>query len=159
MPNVKDTTGRDWEVKLTVAGLERVQAETNFDLLNLLDDNLAGLARLYDDPALMAHVMHAMCRSQVESAGLSEEAFCECFGGEVLRLAADAVVEATADFYQNPKQAAILRAMKGKVAAGVNHHLRKLGELIDDVNEDEIKNAIDRELGVTAEPTAEATLG
>ena len=157
MPNFTDTRGDSWAVNLEVAALKRVAAYTDFDLLNLLDDKLTGLSQLYDNPIKLVEILYAICEPQIADRGLSDDEFGQRFAGDVLRAGADALVEATATFYQNPKQGRVLREIRAKVASGVEYHLDKLAELTANVSEDEIKAAVDRELGTTATATDEAT--
>lgn len=157
MPEFKDMDGKRWEVKLTVAGLERVAVQCDFDLLNLLDNQLAGLAELYDKPIKLVQVLYAICEPQIERAGIEAEDFGELFAGPVLQDAADALVEAVALFYRNPKQGQILRDMTAKIAKGSGYHLTSVAERIDALSDDEIKSSVERSLSRT-HPT-EATVG
>lgn len=162
MPKFKDRNGKDWSVNLTVASLKRVDEQAEFDLLNLLDENLNGLAALYDNPIKLVEVVYAICEPQIEAAEMTPEEFGESFAGQSLHDAAEAVVEATAAFYQSPKQGEILRAMKAKVERGVDHHLARLGETVNGLSDDEIKNAIDQNFSdetPSEKPSEKQTVG
>lgn len=152
MPRFNDRHHREWNVELTVAGLKRVQQQTDFPLLSLLDDDLKGLAELYDDPVQLVEILYALCEPQVEAAELTPEEFGESFAGEVLQQAANAVVEATAAFYRSPKQGRILRAMRQKIEAGSEHHLDRVAETIKNID---VVAEMDRALApaAAAEPT------
>jgi hypothetical protein len=159
MPSFKDLQQREWNVDLTVAGLERVAKQTDFDLLNLLDDQLKGLAELYDKPIKLVQILYAICEPQIDAAGLEPEEFGELFAGSVLQAAADAVVEATAAFFQSPKQGEILRAMVQKVKTGADYHLVSVAAQLDVLSDDEIRRSVDRSLKRKTQPSDEQTAG
>ena len=159
MPAFKDLQNREWRVDLTVAGLKRVAEQTDFDLLNLLDDQLKGLAELYDKPIKLVQVVYAICEPQIEAADMTPEEFGELFAGPVLQAAADAVVEATAAFFQSPKQGQILRAMVQKVKTGADYHLTSVAEQLDALNDEEIRNSVDRSLNRRKPSNDEQTNG
>lgn len=147
-----DRNGDEWEVTLTVASLRRVTAQTKFPLLSLLDKKMEGLAKLYDDPETLVQILFAICEPEIEARGMEPEAFGECFSGDSILEAVKALIEAVADFYPDPKQRKILSTMHSKIETGVTHHLSRVETMVDEVTDEQIMEAIDRELEA-AKPT------
>lgn len=99
MKTFKDTNGKDWVVSVTVNTVKRVKAATNFDLLSAVEDK-AALMRLGTDPELMVDVLFAACETQAKERGVDGVAFAEAIGGgDGLESAANAMLEAMADFF------------------------------------------------------------
>lgn len=159
MPSFKDLQGQEWKVVITTLELERVNELVEFDLLNLLDNQMEGLAELYDKPLTLVQVLYAICEESIEDRGLSKKDFFRRFAGDVVDAAADAVVEATALFCRRESQREILREAARKVRLGADYHLASVAEQLDALSDDEIRKSVDRSLKRKQQPSDEQTAG
>lgn len=115
----KDTTGRTWELSLSVAAVKRVRSLTGIDLLPLAKggDEAAGIAAVLADPIEAANVIYAAAKPQADAAGMTDEAFGELLAGQVLADAVAALLDALEVFFaaaMGPDAAAAWQAMRAK---------------------------------------------
>ena len=153
MPSFTDRHERKWNVEISVDLLKQVRLQTEFNLLTLLDDEMAGLARLHDDPEILVSVLFAVLEDQIEEREMTPEQFGRSFAGDSIRNAVSALVEAVADFYPSLKQRKILRAMNEKIKHGVEYHLGKIEGIVDGLTLEEIQEGIDRQFASAGQTT------
>jgi len=114
MPQFKDEQGRTWDLSagpvLNVASAKRVKDLRSVDLFKLFS---AEAERLFTDPALLVDVLFILCQRQADKAGVSDEQFGEGLVGDALERAANALMDAVADFFPQSKRQT-LRAIKEK---------------------------------------------
>lgn len=111
MGTFKDTTGREWNIVLTVGGLKRIRSVAGIDLMPLFagGGEAEGLKALLLEPLRMADVVYAAIKPDLDAAAISDEAFGERLAGETLAAAAEAFLDACAVF---------ISATQGHAAAG-----------------------------------------
>lgn len=115
MKSFKDREGRAWDLFLTLGSLKRIKAATGLDMLDLRQwesNETNPLNRLSHDPAVLADTLCALCRSQLDSRGLTDEQFADALGGEAIDDALMALVEEWADFFhqgRKPTESTLLR--------------------------------------------------
>ena len=99
MRTFKDSTGRAWNVNLTVGDLRRLKNETesHIDLCALLDDD--SLAARLKDPAFVGELLYGIVRPQAAGQNIDLEAFCKALGGEHVAAGLDAFAEELASFF------------------------------------------------------------
>lgn len=107
MRTFKDAKGREWQVSVTVSSIKRVKALAGLDILRVQDH----LQRLMSDPELLANVLCAIVRPQLEAQGISDEEFGEGLAGDPIDQATRALVEDLADFFPQPAQRAALHKL------------------------------------------------
>jgi hypothetical protein len=107
MRTFKDAKGREWKIGVTVSSVKRVKDLAKFDLLRVRDH----LVSLTTDPELLANVLCAICRPQLEALGISDEEFGEGLAGDPIDHATRALLEDLADFFPQPAQRAALHKL------------------------------------------------
>lgn len=114
MKSFKDREGRAWDLFLTLGSLKRIKAATGLDMLDLRQWTAESnpLNRLSQDPVVLADTLCALCRSQLDQRGLTDEQFADALGGEAIDDALLALVEEWADFFhqgRKPTESTLLR--------------------------------------------------
>ena len=110
-----DDSGRDWLVAINVTTVKRVRALCDVDLMAILDESGALLARFVDDPALLADVLYVACQAQADERDVSDEQFGELLAGDTLQKATDAFLEALVDFFPQETRRKALRRLIEKI--------------------------------------------
>lgn len=128
----RDTANRVWRLTVNVNKIRQVRSLTGVYLPDLFDDDMRPLAKLANDPCKLADVLCALLRDQLQTAGVTDEAFGESLGGDSLKAGFDAFLEEMTDFFPQP-QAARIRRLLGEtrkvealVQARVDEELAKL---------------------------------
>lgn len=103
MKTFRDNAGREWLVKVHVAGIARVRDTLGVDLYGLVDDGLKGLGGLLGDPVGLVDVIYVLCRKEAEQRGVTDEDFGEAMAGDAIEAATAAFLEALTDFFPNPR--------------------------------------------------------
>lgn len=114
MKSFKDREGRAWDLFLTLGSLKRIKAATGLDMLDLRQWSAESnpLNRLSQDPVVLADTLFALCRSQLDVRGLTDEQFADSLGGEAIDDALLALVEEWSDFFhqgRKPTESTLLR--------------------------------------------------
>ena len=124
MYTFRDSKSRPWTIELTVGAVKRVKALVGVDLLAIDDGDPPLHTRLITDLALTCDVIYALVKPQAEAAGVSDEQFGEGLGGDAIRGAVTAFLEALVDFFRQlgrpeleAKVAALTQAME--LASGI----------------------------------------
>ena len=115
MQTFTDNTDDSWSVGVTYLDVRRVERDCGFVLTAMFDDNMAGLAKLSDDYGLLVAVTHCLCAEQAESRGLDADGFAKRMGGDTLESALKSVVEATIDFFPDPRRREALRELVKRI--------------------------------------------
>lgn len=126
MKSFTDNTGKQWEINVNVNTIERVRDLCGIRLDKLFDDNLSLLEAVLDDPLRLTDVLWA-----VVGDGGDKVAFLMSLAGDALESAANALVEATIDFFPNPKRRHLLRETIRKAWAAVNATADKATAILD----------------------------
>jgi hypothetical protein len=116
-----DAEKREWPLVVTVGAVKRVRDLVAVDLLEVATGKL--LARLADDPVLLADVLFALVKPQADAGKISDEDFGRALVGEVFDRAAEALVKELLDFFPLSQRALAL----GKLRA----EIEKRGRLLD----------------------------
>lgn len=110
MREYRDELGRAWKLTINVTQAERVKEALNVDLLNLYGET-AG--KLFSNPPLFVDVLHTLCRDQCAAESIDPVSFAEGLVGDAIERAADALMDAVADFFPSRKRKT-LQAIKTK---------------------------------------------
>lgn len=115
----RDSTGREWVLRIDVSQAKRVKARTSVDLVKLIDDNMALLSALLADPIQFVDVLWVLCEREAKDRAITDEMFGAALGGDSLGAATDAFVEALVDFFPDPSRRERMRRLlaKGKEIA------------------------------------------
>lgn len=95
-----DTTGRIWELSLTIGAAKRVKGLLNVDLLDLSGGNPPLITRLHTDAMLLVDVIYAVLKPAADAAGITDEQFGESLGGDAAWNAYLAFTAELADFFR-----------------------------------------------------------
>lgn len=142
MRTFTDALDREWALTLNVASARRIRDLAEVDLLHIDGDVLQ---RLADDPAGLADVLCALCRPQIEAAGLDDERFAEGLAGDAIDRATEALLQELVAFFPQPRRGlmekalAKLERLRGMTAAAAERALD--GETLENVVKEELGNA------------------
>ena len=107
MKTFKDRQGREWNVEVTVAGVERVRAHADIDLLDVGNQQL--YVDLTTDEVKLVHVLYGLLKPQTDEKGLTPEAFADAMAGDAIDHAYQAFMEEWVDFFRDPGRRRALR--------------------------------------------------
>lgn len=114
MPQFTDAEGRKWSITINVAALKRVRKLTDVDLFGALDDNFAGINKLFANPEKLCDVLYAIVQPDAEKTGVTDDQFGVALGGDALGSAADALIGGLVDFFPDAKTRTRLRQVLSK---------------------------------------------
>lgn len=115
MRTFKDRRGNTWTIDINVLSIKKIRAHCNINLLDVLDINQGEdglLARLADDPVLLADILYAICVPDKEKDPDAEAAFMAAIAGDVVDQATWALLEDIADFFPKAKGAALRKVIE-----------------------------------------------
>jgi translation elongation factor EF-G len=144
----KDSEGRLWVVRVTVAVTNRVRTAEglDFDLMNLADQK--HLERIITDPGLFVSVLYEVLRPKVEEREITPEAFAEIFYGDVLSDALDALMKAVADFFPSARQRENLLKIWDAAKRASESAQEMLGKRIElETSDEKIQQMCEKALG------------
>lgn len=111
--------GRTWVVEIDPWQMKRARQLAGVDLGTLLNDGCKGLTALLSDPVLLAETVYALCKEEADKLSVGDRDFARALAGDAFEQAADAFVQALADFYPSRRRGLLLSlATKGKQYAG-----------------------------------------
>lgn len=113
----KDTTGREWEVKVTVGSIARVQDELGIDLTRIFDDKSPD-SRLATDHLLLWRVICCLVKPQLTARDITADELGDALDEAAGEAAGLAVIEAVIDFFQGQKREVMSRAFRRLIEAG-----------------------------------------
>lgn len=104
-----DAENRTWSARLTIGEAQRLRTEEGIDLLDA-----EALKRLVSDPLTVVRLICSVHAPQYEEAGLTVGDFAEICTSteEVASAAADAMVEALADFFGRLRKPALAQVIR-----------------------------------------------
>jgi hypothetical protein len=117
-----DSTGRTWQIALTIDTLKRVKSLLQVDLARPDDGDPPLHVRLFDDVILLADVIFAAVKPQADAAGVTDEQFGQSLGGDAITAAAKAFLAEWTDFFQRrerPDLAAVIEKYRTLTERGV----------------------------------------
>jgi hypothetical protein len=130
MHHFTDDRGQLWCVRIDCAALDRIQRETSIYLPELLNDDLAPLAALLDDPLRIARVLYAACHRQAAERNVSFEDFASGLHGDHLAEAQQAFQGALCDFFPERRRREMLRLLfETATQIAADEHARALERL------------------------------
>lgn len=126
MAEFTDTKGDRWGVAVTYGDVQRVKTECGLDLTALFDEDMKSLARLHSDFGLMVSVAFCLCKEQAAGREVSAEGFAARMGGDTLGQVADAIVEATIDFFPDASRRETMRQLVARLKKMADLTLTKI---------------------------------
>lgn len=111
----KDINGKSWEVRITPTSMRRVKQLLGLNISTCLQDEFKTLQEIFSDPITVVDLLYALCKPEADASRISDEQFGEAMVGDVLPAAANAFLEALADFFPT-RQGNLLRRMFRRMA-------------------------------------------
>lgn len=107
MKTFTDSTGRAWNLELTIAGAKRIKSICDVDLMDLQAGEPPLLFRLEKDVILLMDVIFALVKPQADAAGITDQQFGQAMNGPAAGAAADAFWEELTDFFRSTRPALV----------------------------------------------------
>ncbi|MBI9017373.1 MAG: hypothetical protein JEZ07_08955 [Phycisphaerae bacterium] len=134
-----DTTGRQWQINMTIGSVKQVKALTGYDLLELDKGDRPLLATLRTDIMAVCDVIFALVKKQAEEAGISDEQFAEALGGNAIVVAQDAFWDELEDFCQSLNRQHLAKAIQA-MGKTVNLAYQKISQQVDQLDIEQMLN-------------------
>ena len=131
MPSFKDTEGRVWNLRITVAAIRRIKDIAGIDLGDFSVFGEGGpFSDLGSDSCRLVEIVYAAVKPEADILGVTMEKFMESFVGETVVKASEALLESLADFFPGSQGLLIRRALElsGKAKEDADAQLRRFVE-------------------------------
>ncbi len=131
MPSFKDTEGRVWTLRITVAAIRRIKDIAGIDLGDFSVFGEGGpFSDLGSDSCRLVEIVYAAVKPEADILGVTMEKFMESFVGETVVKASEALLESLADFFPGSQGLLIRRALElsGKAKEDADAQLRRFVE-------------------------------
>ncbi len=113
MSSFKDTEGRIWTLRLTVASIRRIKDIAGVDVGDFSVFREDGpFADLANDSCKFVEILYAALKPEAERLGVSLDDFMGAFVADTVATASEAFLEALADFFQGGRGLLIRRALE-----------------------------------------------
>ena len=156
-----DSMKRRWELDATVGSLRRVKDVTGLDLTKMVDPESDVLQKLSTDMFVLADVLCAWLKPQLDAAGVTPEAFLESLDEAAAEAASIAVLEATVDFFHEAKRMPLQRALTKLESAASKLRSQASSEALRQVDETDfdalLQSAISGASSTTSRASSEST--
>ncbi len=140
MREFKDTSGRTWQLSISIGSIALVRDLLKVDIYGLFEKNMEPLNNLMRDPCQLVNVLYVLVKRQAEKAGVSDEDFGYAFDGDVLLAASDAFMEELVLFF--PKQKKTLTTMLQKVRAIESRIQARADKEVENLNPDTLADSV-----------------
>ena len=117
MKSFTDNLGRTWTLVVNVAAIKRVRALCGVDLNAIVEIDKNNnptaelLERLSTDPVLLVDVLYAVCKTECDQKGVSDEEFGAAMAGDAIEQATAALLDEVVDFFPTAKRAALQKIL------------------------------------------------
>ena len=117
MKSFTDNLGRTWTLVVNVAAIKRVRALCGVDLNAIVEIDKNNnptaelLERLSTDPVLLVDVLYAVCKTECDQKGVSDEDFGAAMAGDAIEQATAALLDEVVDFFPTAKRAALQKIL------------------------------------------------
>ena len=131
MPSFKDTEGRVWTLRITVAAIRRIKDIAGIDLGDFSVFGEGGpFSDLGSDSCRLVEIVYAAVKPEADILGVTMEKVMESFVGESVVKASEALLESLADFFPGSQGLLIRRALElsGKAKEDADAQLRRFVE-------------------------------
>jgi len=133
MHKFRTNDGKTWVIAIHVSAIKRVRALVGVDLYSLIDDKMAGLAKLLADPVTLVDVLYALVKDDADRQNVTDEDFGRSIFGDAIEEATTAFMAALVDFFPDPRVRATLtkafttgRSIQDKLLGIVDLELDKI---------------------------------
>ena len=117
MKSFTDNLGRTWTLVVNVAAIKRVRALCGVDLNAIVEvdrnNNPSAelLERLSTDPVLLVDVLYAVCKTECDQKGVTDEDFGAAMAGDAIEQATAALLDEVVDFFPTAKRVALQKIL------------------------------------------------
>lgn len=135
MKTFKDRHGNEWEIDASLGAYERVRDLCGVDLTDMASTGKC-LEQMVD-PFVLGAVLWVFCQKQAEGRGLTPEQFRDCFNGDTVHNATEALIDEAVFFCRAPMRPALQMAVDKsrqadqRMVGAINQNLDKIGAAID----------------------------
>lgn len=137
MTTFKDSEGREWSLRFSVATIKSTFEKTGVDLASLAGDQLKPLGELLESPLKFADVLWCICEKQAEKQGISSDEFFDSLSGESIVECVEPFVEAISDFSRAPQKQALMKLVS-KLTQVHNALAGKASAELDQIDPEEV---------------------
>ena len=156
MATFKDLNNNNWEIKITIGDLKRVKSITGHDLLAAEnDDEVPLVVSLHDDSMLLADVVFALVKPQLDAKEINEEAFGLSLGGEAMANAYNALVEELSNFFHQRGDLALEKTLQ-KIKFTIKKALEAMEKKIDGISNEAIEAEVEKIFGEGSQKSPES---
>ena len=99
MAGFTDSKGRTWTVRITPYTIRQAKDFSGINLGKILQNKMAPLAELLEDPVDMCSVMYAICQDEANAKGVDLKNFMEGIVGDPIEDACAALLEGLQEFF------------------------------------------------------------
>lgn len=98
----KDKNGLEWRVVIDIGVCREARQRFDINLYKVADDEFATLAKVVEDPVMLADILFLACGSQAKERNMAIADFEAVFNGDAVRAAAKALTDELLDFSLAP---------------------------------------------------------
>lgn len=99
-----DSKKREWELEVTIGGINRVKSRCKLELLDFGKDGF--LKTLIDDPLMQAEMFWALLEPQAKEQSITKDDFADSLTGEIIDDMTKVFLEEITDFFRGSKKTA-----------------------------------------------------
>ena len=162
MKSFTDNLGRTWTLVVNVAAIKRVRALCGVDLNAIVEIDKNNnptaelLERLSTDPVLLVDVLYAVCKTECDQKGVSDEDFGAAMAGDAIEQATAALLDEVVDFFPTAKRAALQKILAATRRIETLAK-KKLGDLLSSPEfEEKLVSELERSTGLSSSVQASA---
>lgn len=152
MASFKDIKGKEWDLRLTHGLVLQLKAATGVDLYKALDNRLAGLNELTNDPEKFVGFIYALVEKQAVADQVQPEDFAMLLDGDTLEAMGTAFMEALASFF--PRQRAALLEVAKRSRDVMDELQRRALKALEDLPVDKVTDQMIRDRASSALSTS-----
>jgi hypothetical protein len=138
MPSFSDTSGDQWQVRVTLGAVQRCRDIASVDLLTVVGGE--GFAEFIADPVKAASALYAVVKPEADRRGIGLDAFLDRLSGDAIQCARDALMDAIVDFFPSPAERRARRNLLNEVRRVIDAEMRKLE---DEMTPERIRSLIE----------------
>jgi hypothetical protein len=110
-----DANGREWSITINVGTAKRVLDLAGVDIFKIFSEEAT---RLFSDPILLVNTIYVLVSDQCKGRDVTDAQFGEALVGDAIESAADALMQAVADFFPLSRRLIAQKTIeKSKLAA------------------------------------------
>lgn len=125
----KDSSGRDWKLKLNYGLILDVKDQTDLDLDALLSNPKVFAEIILANPKKLIELLWVICEEQAKAYDVTPRDFGRMFDRETLDTSTNALIESIVDFYQRSSAGKVIRNKLPEILRKMDDELEKAGKI------------------------------